>query len=104
MEVPRLRVKLELHLPAYATAQQHRIRASSATYTHSSRQRWILNLLSEATDGTLILMHTSQVLSQLSRGGNSTTPYSTSHRRPRVFDQRPCHFGAGLGMCQFLVC
>ena len=33
MEGPRLGVKLELQLPAYATVQQHRIRVKSATYT-----------------------------------------------------------------------
>ena len=31
--VPRLGVELELQLPAYATAKQHRIQATSSTYT-----------------------------------------------------------------------
>ena len=44
MEVPRLGVQLEL--------QQCRIRAVSATYTHSSRQQRILNPLSEARERT----------------------------------------------------
>ena len=82
MEVPRLRVKLELHLPAYATAQQHRIRALSVTYTHSSRQHWILNPLSEATDQTLTLMDTSQVRAL----AGTQQAFITSHKRPQVFD------------------
>ena len=32
MEVPRLRVELELQLLAYITVQQHRIQAVSVTY------------------------------------------------------------------------
>ena len=48
MEVPRLRVQSELQLPGYATAT-------------AMQQCWILNLLSEATDQTHILMDTNQV-------------------------------------------
>ena len=51
MEGPRLGVKSELQLPAYATAWQHQIPATSATYR-------ILNPLSEARDRTRTLMDT----------------------------------------------
>ena len=63
MEVPRRGVESQLQLPAYATA------AATATpdlscvcdLHHSSRQRWILNPLSEARDGTRNLMVPSRI-------------------------------------------
>ena len=55
MEVPRLGVKLELQLPATPQPQEHRIQTPSMTYTTSQQCR-ILNPLSEARDGTQILM------------------------------------------------
>ena len=72
MEVPRLGVKLELQLPAYT--------AAIATWDlshlhHSSRQCWILKLLREARDQTLVLMDTNQVLNLLSHDGNSSICY-----------------------------
>ena len=62
MEVPRLGVKSELQLPAYATATA----TATPDLSHicdlhpSSRQRRILNPLSEAGDGTCVLMDTGQ--------------------------------------------
>ena len=59
MEVPRLGVKLELQLPATATATQD---ASGIFDLHcSSQQHRILNPLSKARDRTLILMDTSGI-------------------------------------------
>ena len=57
MEVPRLGVKLELQLPAYATA----VPDPSSIYNpyHSSQQCQIVNPLSEAMDQTNNLMDTS---------------------------------------------
>ena len=59
MEVPRLRVELELHLPAYATAMPD----PSIVWDlcHSSQQHQILNPLSQARDQTWIFMDTSQI-------------------------------------------
>ena len=80
MEIPRLGVKSELQLLAYATATA----AATATWVpscvcnlhHSSWQRCILNSLSEARDQTRILMDSSQVHNQLSHNGNSNNSLS----------------------------
>ena len=58
MEVPGLGVESDLQLPAYTTATRDQSRACDL---HSSSwQRQILNLLSEARDGTSALMDASQ--------------------------------------------
>ena len=59
MEVPRLRVTLELQLPAYTTATQDRINVCSLH--HSAWQCWLFNPLSKARDRTCLLMDTSLV-------------------------------------------
>ena len=56
---PRLGVTLELQLPAYATATA--MEDLSRVCDHSSQQRRILNLLSEAGDRTCLLMDPSRV-------------------------------------------
>ena len=61
MEVPRLRAELELQLLAYATATATRDPSCVCNLHHSSRQRWILNLLIEARDETCVLTDASQV-------------------------------------------
>ena len=48
MEVPRLGVELQLQLPAYITATATPHPSCICNLYHSSRQRQILNLLSEA--------------------------------------------------------
>ena len=66
MEVPRLRVKLEMQLSAYAAATATRDRSLVCNLHHGSQQHWILNPLSEARDPTCILMDTSHALHLLS--------------------------------------
>ena len=61
MDVPRLGVNSELQLPDYVRATATQDLATSVTYTTAHCQRWILYPLSEARDGTRILMDTSQI-------------------------------------------
>ena len=61
MEVPRLGVKAELELPAYTTATATQDPSHICNLHHSSQQHWILNSLSEARHGTLVLMDNSQI-------------------------------------------
>ena len=56
MEVPRLMVKLELQVPAYATDTATQDLSHICNLHHSSWQGWILNPLSEARDQTHNLM------------------------------------------------
>ena len=71
MEIPRLWVELELQLLAYTTATAMQNLSCICDLHHSSRQRQILNPLSQARDRTQILMDTSRVCNQLSHNGNS---------------------------------
>ena len=73
MEVPRLGVELELKLPAYTRATAMLDPSLICDLHHSSRQRRILNPLSEARDQTCVLMDMSQVLNLLSHDGNSAS-------------------------------
>ena len=59
MEVPRLGVESELHLPAYATATAMQDLSLVCALYHSSWQHQILNLLREVRDRTRVLMDTS---------------------------------------------
>ena len=61
MEVPRLGVYSELLLPAYARATAMPDPSCVCNLHQSSRQRWILNPLSEARDRTRNLMVPSQI-------------------------------------------
>ena len=61
LEVPRLGVKSELQLAAYATATVTSDLSRVCDLHHSLWQRWILNPLSKARDQTRILMHTGQI-------------------------------------------
>ena len=61
MEVPRLGLKSELHLLAYATAIATWDLSHICDLHHSSWQRRILNPLSRASDRTCVLMDTSWV-------------------------------------------
>ena len=59
MEIPRLGVELELQLPIYTTATAMRDLSLVCDPHHSSWQCRILNSLSEARDGTQVLMDIS---------------------------------------------
>ena len=61
MEVPKLGAELELKPLAYTTASATPEPNRICDLHHSSRQRRILNQLSEAKDWTCILMNTSQI-------------------------------------------
>ena len=61
MEVPRLGIKSELQLPAYATVTATSDLSCVCNLHHSSWQRRILNPLSEARDRTCNLMLPSQI-------------------------------------------
>ena len=60
-EVPRLEVKSELQLPAYATATATQDPSCVCNLPHSSWHCQILNPLSETRDRTGILMDTSRI-------------------------------------------
>ena len=61
MEVPRLGVESELQLPAYITATAMWDLSHVCNLHYSSWPCQILNPLSDAKDGTHILIHISQV-------------------------------------------
>ena len=71
MDVPRLRVKLELQLLAYTTSIATRDPSHMCNLHRSSWQCQILNPLSEARDGTHTLMDTTWVHNLLSHIRNS---------------------------------
>ena len=71
MEDPRLGVKSEQQLPAYATATATRDSSQVFDLYHSSRQHWLFNPLSVARDRTHILMDTNLGSFLLSHSGNS---------------------------------
>ena len=60
MEVPKLRVKSKLQLPAYTTVTATQDPSYVCDPHHSSEQQWILNPLSKARDQTPIFTDTSQ--------------------------------------------
>ena len=60
-EFPRLGVKLELKLQAYTTTTATQDRSNVGDLHQSSRQRRIVNPLSEAGDRTCILMDAGQI-------------------------------------------
>ena len=61
MEVLRLGVESELQLSAYTTATATQDPSHDCVLHHSSWQHWILNPLTEARDGTRVLMDTGWV-------------------------------------------
>ena len=71
LEVPRLGVKFELQLLAYAIATATSVPSHVCNLCHSSWQ--CLNPLSETRDQTHLLMDTSQILNPLNHDGNSWT-------------------------------
>ena len=61
MEVPRVGVKLELQLLAYATATAMPDPSQVCDLNHSSRQHRILNSLTKARDRNHILMDANRI-------------------------------------------
>ena len=78
MEVPRLGVKSELHLPATATATATATQELNLVVDlhHSSRQRRIVNPLSKARDRTYNLMVPSWIHFRCATTG---TPHTHTH-------------------------
>ena len=75
MEVPRLRIELELQPPAYTTATAMQNPSCVCDLHHSSWPQWILNPLNKAMDQTQNLMVTSRVLLPLYHDGSSGNLY-----------------------------
>ena len=73
MEIPRLGIKSELQLLAYTTATAMPDPSCICNPPCNLVHHWIINPLSEARDGTHILMDTSRVLNPLSYIRNSQT-------------------------------
>ena len=71
MEFPRLEVEAKLQLPAYTTSTAMPDLSRICSLHHRFPQHRILNPLSEAGDGTCILMDPSQILNPLSYSRNS---------------------------------
>ena len=118
IEVPRLGVQSELHLPAYITATAMPDLNHIYNLHHSSRQHWILNPLTErgqGLNGTCVLMDVSwihfcwamtgsqkqQQQQQQQQQNNKTFPWKPLGslgllREPRVLLAWPCskHFSA----------
>ena len=76
MEVPRLEVSSELQLVAHATATAMQDPSRICNLRHSSWQRWILNPLSKARDGTHSnLMVPSWIHFRCAMMGTSSSPF-----------------------------
>ena len=71
LEVPGLRVELELPLPAYTAATATLDLSCVCDLYHSSQQHRILNSPSKARDRTPTLTDTHQVFNPLSHNGSS---------------------------------
>ena len=69
--VQQAKGQTELQLLAYATATGMQDTSHVCNLHHSSWQRQILNLLSEARDHTCILMDTDHILNPVSDNWNS---------------------------------
>ena len=76
MEVPRLGGESQMQLPVYTTATAMQELSHTCHLCHSSGQRQILDPLSEARDGTCILMDPSRVLNPLSCNENASRELS----------------------------
>jgi len=75
MDVPRQEVKLELYLPAIATATATRDPSQICDIHHSSRQCRIPNLLWEARNQTCIIMDTSPCATTGTPNNNLLIPF-----------------------------
>ena len=86
MEVPRLGIESQLQLPAYTTVTAVQCPSHVCDLHHSSRQNWILNLLSEAGNGTCHLIVTSWIHFCCATTGTPLTRFSTVVRE-RVLEE-----------------
>ena len=75
MEIPRLRVKSELQLPAYTTAVAVQDPSHVRDLHHISQQRRILNPLSEARDQTRHLIVPSWIRFHCTTTGTPPSVY-----------------------------
>ena len=94
MEVPRLGVESELHLPAYSTAIATRDPSRVCDLHHSSQQHQIPNPLIEARDQTHILMDTCRIHLHCT---TMRTPLQMVLEKPRScawFDKVSPHFSS----------
>ena len=94
MEVPRLGVKLELQLPAYTTATAMWDPSHICDLYHSSRQRGILNPLSQARDQTRILMDASRVRWVRHTGELRMKSFYVRKNYAKAFIYRSFHHGS----------
>ena len=85
MKFPRLGVKSELHLLAYATATATQDLSHVGDLHYSSWQCQILNPMSEARDRTHVLMDTSQAHYPLSHNRNSRVCFLSKLVQPYCF-------------------
>jgi len=85
MEVPRLGVHSELQLPAYAIATVTPDPSCFCDPHHSSPQRWILNLLSEARDRTCSLIVPSWIRFHYATMGTPPEAYIFNKSRRKVW-------------------
>ena len=81
MEIPRIGVQSELHVPAYATATATLDPSYICNLHHRSQQRWIFNPLSKAKDRTLVLMDPSWVCYLWATKGTPEDQILTDHFR-----------------------
>ena len=86
IEFPRLGVKSHLQLPAYITGTATSDPSHVCSLHHSSRQGQTLNPLSEASDGTHILMDTSRALNPLNHNRNSQYFNNSNYSTSRIQD------------------
>ena len=84
MDIPQLGVESELQLPAHTTATATKDPSHVCNPHHRSQQRWILNPLSEAWDGTHNLMVPSWIRFCCTTAGTShSLPSKSSQQRTR---------------------
>ena len=93
MGVPRLGIQSELQPLVYTTATEPRDPSHVCDLHHSSRQRRILNPLSEAGDGSPILMDTSQFLLSLGHNRNSPSLHLSATQLPLFPPLLASHLG-----------
>ena len=105
MEVPRLGVESELQLPAYTTTTATQDLNRIFNLYLGSRQRWILNPLSEARDPTCILWKPVRIVFttgthrvDIFNNGTSIQPWEffTTPRVKEPSRQNPSGMGKGM--------